>query len=352
MSDVLSNGQGLLWLDISGTTPDDAALLAEVFRFHRLAIEDCIEPGTHGPKVDDYGQYLFLLIHGIDYTSASSDMIETAELDLFLGANYVVSNHRSPLYGIEEVVRQVGSAGKPLQQGPDFLAYLLIDALVDNIFPTIDRLNDIADDIEEQALTSSNPVALQSIQRLRRSVRSIHRTFVMQREILNRLSRGDYPLIRPQNHVFFRDVYDHLARIDDLNMNIRESMDNAITTYLSAVANRQNETMKVLAVVGAIFLPLSLMAGVYGMNFEHMPELGWRYSYFVVIGFMLSVIVAALVLFWRRGWFRPRPLPPHVLHPFTIEKSLLRGHRPLPELSKGQKRIECEEAVASGPGAT
>jgi len=126
--------------------------------------------------------------------------------------------------------------------------------------------------------------------------------------------------------VYYRDIYDHLVRIDDLNMNIRESADNAVATYLSAVANRQNETMKVLAVVGAIFLPLTLLAGVYGMNFEYMPELGWRHSYFVVVGFMLLVIIGALALFWKRGWFKPRPFPAHILRPITIERHRLRGH--------------------------
>jgi len=328
MSEALASGKGLLWVDICETAEADGVLLSEVFKFHRLAIEDCIEPQIHPPKIDDYGSYIFLLVHGINHAAGETDVVETAELAVFIGPNYVVSNHNFPLFSVEAVVHHVESDSRPLERGADFLAYLLIDALVDNILPTIDRLSDIADDVEEQAITTSNPATLQSIQRLRRSIRSIHRTMVPQRETLNRLSRGDFPLIRRQTLVYFRDIYDHLVRIDDLNMNIRESADNAITTYLSAIANRQNETMKVLTVAGAIFLPLTLLAGIYGMNFEYMPELGWRYSYFVVIGFMLSVIFGALGFFWRRGWFRPRPLPAHVLRPFAVEKDKLRGHMP------------------------
>ncbi|MBN1152717.1 MAG: magnesium/cobalt transporter CorA [Dehalococcoidia bacterium] len=326
MSEALNSGRGLLWVDIAETTKDDGELLSGVFKFHRLAIEDCVEPDIHPPKIDDYGDYLFMLVHGINHSSNASEVVETAELELFLGPNYVVSNHNFPLYSVEEVVHEVQTSGKPLQRGPDFLTYLLVDALVDNILPAIDYLSDIADGIEEQALATSDPATLESIHRLRRSIRNVHRTTIPQRELLNRLSRGDYPLVRPPTRVYFRDVYDHLVRIDDLNMNIRESADNAITTYLSAVANRQNETMKVLAVVGAIFLPLTLLAGVYGMNFEHMPELGWRYSYFFVVGFMLAVIIAALVMFWKRGWFRPQPLPADILRPFTVDKNRLRGH--------------------------
>ena len=326
MSEALSSGKGLLWVDICETTEADGALLSDVFKFHRLAVEDCVETQIHPPKIDDYGNYIFLLVHGINHAASNVEVVETAELAVFIGENYVVSNHNYPLYSVEAVVHQVESGTRPLERGPAFLAYLLIDALVDNILPTIDRLSDIADEVEEQAITTSNPATLQSIQTLRRSIRSVHRTMVPQREILNRLSRGDFALIRKQTLVYFRDIYDHLVRIDDLNMNIRESADNAITTYLSAVANRQNETMKVLTVAGAIFLPLTLLAGVYGMNFEYMPELGWRYSYFVVIGFMLAVIFGALGLFWKRGWFRPRALKVHILRPVAVEKNRLRGH--------------------------
>jgi magnesium transporter len=326
MSEALHSGKGLLWVDISETAENDGALLADVFQFHRLAIEDCVESQIHPPKIDDYDDYLFIVVHGINHAAEAVEAVETAELELFLGANYVVSNHNFPLYSVAELRRLVEMSPRPLQRGADFFAYLLIDALVDNVLPTLDLMIDVAEDVEEQALTTSHPATLQSIQRLKRSVRRVHRTMVPQRELLNRLSRGEFSLIRQQTRVFYRDVYDHLVLIEDLNMDIRESADNAITTYLSAIANRQNETMKVLAVVGAIFLPLTLLAGVYGMNFDYMPELRWHYAYFVVIGFMLLVIAGALVLFWRRGWFRPRPLPVQILRPFAVEKDKLRGH--------------------------
>ena len=326
LADALRSGKGLLWVDICETDETDAALLADVFQFHRLAIEDCVETQIHPPKIDDYDNYLFIIVHGINYTAGISEVVETAELALFIGANYVVSNHNYPLYSVDEARHQVEANDKPLRRGSDFLAYLLIDALVDNVLPTIDLMSDIAEDVEEQALATTHPATLQSIQRLKRSVRDVHRAMVPQREMLNRISRGEFPLIRQQTLVFFRDIYDHLVRIEDLNMNIRESADNAITSYLSAVANRQNETMKVLAVVGAIFMPLTLLAGIYGMNFQYMPELQWRHSYFVVIGFMLSVIIGALAVFWRRGWFKPRTFPAHILRPFVVSSEKLRGH--------------------------
>ncbi len=326
ITDVLHSGKGLLWVDICDIGDAEAKLLAEVFHFHRLAIEDCVEPQIHPPKIDDYSDYLFIIVHGINYLVGASEVIQTAELAVFIGANYVVSNHNDPLFGVDELRQQVETSDRVLRRGSDFLAYQLIDALVDNVLPTIDLMSDIAEQVEEQALTNNNPTTLQSIQRLKRSVRDIHRAMVPQRELLNRISRGEFPLIKQKTLVFFRDIYDHLVRIEDLNMNIRESADNAITSYLSSVANRQNETMKVLAVVGAIFLPLTLLAGVYGMNFDNMPELHWHNGYYMVLGFMLSVITGALVVFWRRGWFKPRAVPVRMPHPFSVVKDRLRGH--------------------------
>jgi magnesium transporter len=328
IAEAYHSGKGLLWVDICETTEEDGAYLAQTFGFHRLAIEDCVETQIHPAKIDDYGSYLFLLVHGINHARGSADAVETAELALFIGAHYVVSNHNFPLYSVEEVRQMVETSDRHLRRGADFLAYLLIDALVDNVLPTIDRMSDIAEEVEEQALHTPYPTTLRSIQRLKKSVRLIHRTMVPQREVLNRLSRGEFPLVQQQTQMYFRDVYDHMVSIEDLNLNVRDSAENAINTYLSAVANRQNETMKVLAVAGAIFLPLTLLAGVYGMNFDYMPELTWRYAYFVVVGFMLIVIATALALFWKHGWFRPRPIPTQLLRPFAVDKEHLRGHRP------------------------
>lgn len=324
---ALQSGQGLLWVDIFETTPEDGGLLADVFQFHRLAIEDCIEEQVHPPKIDDYERYLFGVFHGVNH-SAESAVVDTAELALFLGSNYVVSNHNFVLYSVNEVRHQVETNGRPMRHGPDFLAYSLIDALVDNVLPTIDLLTDISAKVEEDALGEPHKATLEAILRIKRSVRSIHRTMVPQRELLNRLSRGEYAIIDEKAFVYFRDVYDHLALIEDLTMSIRDGVDNALSTYLSAVGNRQNETMKVLAVVGAIFLPLTLLAGIYGMNFENMPELQWRYGYFVVLGVMLTAITVALFMFWRRGWFSPVRPASRIARTFAVERERLRGHLP------------------------
>jgi len=323
---ALADTAGLLWVDFCETTPEDGEVLADVFGFHSLAVEDCVETAIHPPKIDDYGSHIFALFHGINH-GAKSDIVETAELALFIGANFVVSNHNFRLYSVEEVRYQVETDARLMQRGPAWLAYTLIDALVDNIQPTIELMTEIAADIEEDAIRQPSHSTSEAILLLKRSVRRVHRTIVPERELLNRISRGEYPVIHADSLVYFRDVYDHMVRIEDLNLSVKESADNALSTYLTAIANRQNETMKVLAVVGAIFLPLTLLSGIYGMNFDYMPELRWQWAYFAVLTIMASVVLGALLVFWRRGWFRIGARAAQVRRTFAVEKSALRGHR-------------------------
>ena len=330
---ALAESQGLVWVDIQETTEEDGALLTDVFHFHQLAVEDCVEAQIHPPKIDDYGDHIFAVFHGVNH-SVESDIVETAELALFIGKNFVVSNHNFPLYSVEGIRYQLVADNRLMQHGADFLAYSLIDALIDNVLPTIDRMSDITESIETDALGKPGQSTLEAILRLKRSVRKIHRTMVPQRDLLNRLSRGEFAIVKEESLVFYRDVYDHLVRIEDLNMGIRDGAENALSTYLSSVANRQNETMKVLAVAGAIFLPLTLLAGIYGMNFDYMPELHWRWAYHAVLGVIVVVTLGALTVFWRRGWFKFRRPPFEGGTTFSVERDRLRGH--LPHTNKGQ----------------
>jgi magnesium transporter len=293
--------QGLLWVDISGATEEEGAFLKRNFHFHHLAIEDCVGPIIHSPKIDDLGSYLFIIVHGINPVS-ESEMPETAELALFLGSHFVVSVHRVPLSSIEDTIRLVEDDGRPMRHGADFLAYALIDVLIDNILPAIDTMADMSEEIEEETIREPRQSVLESILKLKRSTLKIHRVIAPQREIVNRLSRGEFPIIKEEARIFYRDIYDHLIRIEDLSQNIRDAADNALDTYMSSVANRQNEVMKVLSMVAVIFMPLTLIAGIYGMNFEHMPELGWSWGYFAVLGLMAIVVIVAIVWFWSRKW--------------------------------------------------
>jgi magnesium transporter len=322
---AFESGEGLLWVDISETTEEDGKFLEKVFKFHQLAVEDCVSPMIHSPKIDDFDDYLFIVVHGINHV-VESDIVETAELAVFLGRNFVVSNHNFPLYCAEAIRQRVENDGRPMRYGADFLAHSLIDTLIDNVLPTIDTMSDVAQDIEEETLRNPQPPTLEAILKLKRSTLRIHRVMAPQREVLNRLSRGEFPIIRTEAQIYYRDIYDHLVRIEDLNQTIRDRADNALATYLSAVANRQNETMKVLAIVAAIFLPLTLVAGIYGMNFEYMPELRIRWAYFAVLGFMGAVIIGVIWWFWARNWIAWGRKRASCVRPFVVSPEKLIGY--------------------------
>jgi magnesium transporter len=297
----LASKEGLLWVDVAETTEDDGRFLERVFGFHQLAVEDCLSPRSRPPKIDDFGDYLFIIVHGINY-AVESEIVEMAELAIFLGSHFVVSNHSLPLYSVEAVRQLVEEYGRPMKRGTDFMAHALIDALIDNVLPTIDKMGDIAEEIEEEVIRNPQQPTLEAIMKLKRSTLRIHRVMAPQREVLNRLSRGDFPVIRQETQMFYRDIYDHLVRIEDFNQTIRDRTDNALATYLSSVANRQNEAMKTLAIVATIFLPLTLLAGIYGMNFGNMPELRWEWGYFAVLGFMGIIIAITIWRFRASKW--------------------------------------------------
>ncbi|HEY55663.1 MAG TPA: magnesium/cobalt transporter CorA [Dehalococcoidia bacterium] len=317
--------QGLLWVDIAETTEEDGKFLAQTFNFHNLAIEDCVSPLIHSPKIDDFGDYLFLTAHGINY-AVESEIVEIAELEIFLGAHFVVSNHSVPLYSVEAIRQRVEDDGHHMKRGADFLAHALVDTMIDNVMPTIDKMSDIAEEIEEEVIRNPHQTTLEAVLKLKRSTLRIHRVMAPQREVLNRLSRGEFPIIKKEAQIFYRDIYDHLVRIEDLNQIIRDRADNALATYLSSMANRQNETMKVLSMVATIFLPLTLVAGIYGMNFEYLPELGWRWGYFAVLGLIGFVIAVAIWWFWARNWITWGRRRIVRIRPFAVEPKKLIGY--------------------------
>ncbi len=295
---------GLLWVDITDVTEADSPFMEHNFKFHPLAIEDSLSNRIHTPKVDEFEDHLFIVFHGINY-STNAEVVTTAELALYLGSTFIISVHNTPLYGIDAVKHQIEVNGYPMKRGADFLAHALMDMLVDNVMPTIDSMTDVADEIENEAIYTPRKHTLQTIMRLKRSAQRIHRVMTPQREIINRLSRGEFPLIKQNMLIYYRDIYDHLIRIEEFNQAIKDRLDNALSTYLSSVANMQNETMRVLSIVATIFMPLTLLAGIYGMNFEYMPELKWHWGYFSVLGIMAVAIIGLVGWFWARKWIGP-----------------------------------------------
>ena len=301
IADCLKKGEGLLWVDLEDTGEADRPLLSEVFGFHDLAVDDCISTSLHHPKIDDYDDHLFIIIHGINY-HARSNVVETTELAIFLGHNYVVSSHNVPMKAIKSVMESLERSVRLMQRGADFLAYNLMDVLVDNIISVLDKLNERSTNIENEVLENPRKATLNSIMELKRSSLALRRVMTQQRQVINSLSRGDFEIISEPTRIYYRDVYDHVMRVEEFAQNLRDLLDSALNTYLSSLSNRMNEIMKVLTLVASIFIPLTLIAGIYGMNFDNMPELSTRYGYFVVLGVMAIIGIGLVFYFRKRRW--------------------------------------------------
>lgn len=339
LAEAYAGGRGLLWVHISSADAADAAMLSTVFGVHALAIHDILNPEYEAPKVDDYGDYLLVKLHGVDPVG-TDDVVATTELDVLVGRHWVVSASHTPLPAIEDVHASIETNPRPLERGADMLAHFLIDALVDSILPTVHQMDDMADEVESRAVDSPRRELLADILRVKRSAMHVYRVMVPQREVIYRLSRNEYPMISRDASMYYRDVYDHLVRLEDLVLNVRDLAEGALTTYLSAVNIRQNETMRVLAIVTSAFLPLTLLAGIYGMNFHHMPELDWPWAYPVVLAIMVIGTVA--VTAWLFGaWLLSRTRRVARVT-FRVERRLL--HEAIREASR------LRDAVLGPPG--
>lgn len=302
---VRDSGQGLLWVVLD--RPDQAELLTvlrDTFQFHPLSIEDCGNEGYQTPKVDDYGEYIFLISHALLPQNQDLADLEMRELDLYLGRNYVVSIYRSAeMPPVERVWNRLGKDDRLFKNGADFLCHALLDALVDDYMPLIDSMDDEIEWLEDKVLEKPSPETLQRILALKHATLSLRRVIGPEREVVNRLSRDEFDLIAPNHRIYFRDIYDHLVRIQDLSESVRDIVSGTLDIYLSATSNRLNEVMKALTIVSTIFLPLSFIAGVYGMNFRYFPEINWQYGYLYVWLLFAAIVIAMLLFFKKRGWF-------------------------------------------------
>jgi magnesium transporter len=303
LTQALQNSDGLLWVSLEQPSETEIqTILADTFHFHPLAIEDCLSDGYQAPKVDIFGQYLFIIVHALR-PDFPLDHMDTMELNCFLGSNYLVTSFRGqPMSPVRAVWERLERDERPVEHGADFLCYTVLDQLVDEYMPLLDLMDEEVDQLEDEVLVRPRPAVLERILSLKHSILTLRRIIAPQREVMNRLSRDDLLQIQEQHRIYFRDIYDHLVRIHDLSESIRDVVTGTLDTYLSATSNRLNEVMKALTIVSTIFLPLSFVAGVYGMNFDYLPELHWRYGYLLVWGVFILVVAGMLWYFRRRGW--------------------------------------------------
>jgi magnesium transporter len=304
MTQALQDPEGLLWVSLEQPTEAEIqTVLADTFHFHPLAIEDCLSDGYQAPKVDIFSNHLFIIVHAL-LPDFPLDHLDTMELNCFLGSNYLVTSYRCPqMSSVQAVWERLKRDERPLTQGADFLCYTILDQLVDEYMPLLDMMDEEIDRLEDEVvLRKPRPDLLERILSLKHSILTLRRIIAPQREVMNRLSRDDLLQIADSHRIYYRDIYDHLVRIHDLSESVRDVVTGALDTYISATSNRLNEIMKTLTLVSTIFLPISFLAGVYGMNFEYLPEIHWRYGYLFAWTLFILVASGMLWYFRRRGW--------------------------------------------------
>ena len=302
LPELLQDPSAVIWVDMESPTEADEQVLLNVFRFHPLTVEDCRE-NRHYPKVEEFDGYIYFIVHGVT-ADTSSASFNTIELDGFLGRNYVITYHHDFFRSIANVKQLLRTSPVACQRGTPFLLHQILDQVVDYYSPVLDDFDERIDQLEDNIFNLGRPnnKILSEIMELKRSVLRLRRISVKQMDILHRMSRGEFALIPDVMRPFYRDVYDHLVRVVDLSENYRDLISGSLEAYLSVVSNRLNEIMKVLTIFSAIMLPLTFIAGVYGMNFDNMPELHSRYGYFTVLIIMIVVAIGMLLFFKRRGW--------------------------------------------------
>jgi len=289
-----------LWVDLQAPTPEEAEVLSHPLNFHPLAVEDC----WHEPqrsKVDDYGEYLFLVVHGVRY-DAKKDEFKTHELNIFLGKSFLITFHTLHSRSIDAVKENVRRHPPLMTRGMDFVLHQIVDRVIDSYFPKLEIIESKIDELETLLIEDVRPELLTRIFELRRTVAHLKRVATQEREVLVQISRGDFPFISERLQIYFKDIYDHLFRIVEGADNHRETLNALVQVYVSMVSNQLNHTMRFLTLIATIMLPLTVITGIYGMNFDFMPELHWKIGYPLVIVAMLVVSVSMIVFFKRRNW--------------------------------------------------
>jgi len=287
----------ILWVDLDNPTDEEIKTILEgVFQFHPLAIEDCVTPSSL-PKIEDYEDYLFMVTHAVDFSR--TEKFASTELDLFFGREFLVTFHRTPLRSVSVLIDRLAKNSGPGPRGPDRLAHWLLDLLVDNYVPVLAELHGELEEIEETVLSkASAPELVSEILHVRSDFSRLRQIVRPQRDVIERLARGDSKMIRPALLPYYRDLRDNLVRLEETAAGYNERIMMAFDIHLNKAAFEANEGIKFLTALTAITLPAVLVGGWYGMNFEHMPELKSPHGY--LFACIITIISTALMAVYLR----------------------------------------------------
>ncbi|MDX1631224.1 MAG: magnesium/cobalt transporter CorA [Thermoanaerobaculia bacterium] len=293
------DSDSVTWIHVVGL--HDVELLrglGEAFGLHPLALEDVLHT-VQRPKLDVYEDHLFLVLKRLE---VREEELQSDQVSLFLTRGCVLTFHETKGDDFDAVRERIRKGNRIRSSGADYLAYALVDALVDAFFPILERFGERIEALEDELIEEPTEETLERIHGIRRDLLTLRRSVWPQREVLTAFERQEPPLVRESTRVYLRDCYDHAVQILDLTETYRDLATGMLDVYLSRVSNRMNEVMKVLTVMASLFIPLTFIAGVYGMNFQHMPELGLEWGYPAVWGLMIAVAAGLLWFFKRKGW--------------------------------------------------
>ncbi len=300
ISELRENPAITLWLDLTQPSEADVALLREEFGFHPLAIEDATRAHQR-PKVDSYGRYYFVVFYCLALDSQTRQLC-TTPIYLFIGQNYLVTVHNEPITAIQDTLRRWRASDSPLDQDLGSLVYALLDAVVDDYFPVMDQVAERADELEEVIFGAFDENTLQEIFQLKKDLLQLRRVVAPERDVLNVMLRRDIPVFDQNDVTYLQDVYDHIVRTTDAIDTYRDLLSSALDSFLSMQSNRLNQIVKVLTITSIVLMATTLVAGIYGMNFQYMPELEWRYGYAWALGLMVVIAGGTIAFFRRIKW--------------------------------------------------
>ncbi len=302
--------QSVSWLDLLGLGNQQTWLeLSQTFNFHRMLVEDIVNIPQR-PKIEHYQDQLLIVTWMVNLNPVGKGFIKE-QVSLVLGHNYLLTVQEEPDHDCFQGVRDRISHGHGAirQHGADYLAYALLDAIIDGFFPVLEYYGELIEELEDEVVTRPSKHTLTKIYQIRRDLLTLRRAIWPQRDAINRLIRDRSEFISDEVNIYLRDCYDHAVQVMDMVETYRELASGLMDVYLSSVGNKMNEIMRLLTVISSIFIPLTFIAGVYGMNFNteksplNMPELSWYWGYPLCLGLMIITAAGLFTYFWRRGWF-------------------------------------------------
>lgn len=303
---ALTDEENFVWVDLCQDSIDESRrILTDLFNFHPLSVDDALVE-THVPKIDNWGSYLYVGLVAVDPEQRLDDFDKSIELDIFVGKNYIVSFHNDPLPSVDLVWDKLRRSDPHLQHGSKHILYLLIDELANAYMKMIDNLDMDVEEIENKVVQNPDKNMLEEIFTIKRSLLNLRRIIAPQREVLNRLSRGDFEIVSQKESMYFRDVYDHLVRVHEIIESLRDMVGGALDIYLSVVNNQLNKTMKTLTIITTLFMPLTFLTGFFGMNFfaasNQLDQWTDAGNFGLVMAIMIALPLGMFIWMRHRDW--------------------------------------------------